>query len=212
MTITVFPDVVLPASAMQAGVQGRNNRNNTRSVNQGGFVQVNVNWQRTLREYDFGFTPMLPKVWQLIEGLHEVTEGGAYGFLMQDPKDSSVLITEGIMTGTAATVGPFKLVKRIASIGSARFKDRPITRPVLAGLVVLVNGIAPLSIYTVDATTGTVNFAVALLVGDVLSWSGSFYVPVHFQNDTLQWDLVRSGPAENRVVMGQSVVLQEVRE
>lgn len=32
----------------------------------------------SLRKYDLGFVPMLPAQWAAIEGLHEVTEGGAY--------------------------------------------------------------------------------------------------------------------------------------
>ena len=47
---------------------------------------------------------------------------------------------------------------------------------------------------------------------EALTWSGAFYVPVHFVQDDLDWDIVRSGPADTRIVVGPSVLLQEVRE
>ena len=47
---------------------------------------------------------------------------------------------------------------------------------------------------------------------DTLTWSGEFYVPVHFANDDIDWEVVVGGGFSGRIIAGPSVVLQEVRE
>lgn len=277
-----------------------------RAANQGGYGSVNVQWSRPLREFDIGYIPSLPEIWQTIEGLWELTKGGAYGFLMEDPKDSTVSTTQGVLqaylggvnvgaSGFGYGVPSYQMYKRYPAYGSALIDERPITRPRLPlnsiqrGGVPVVLGAGPgqASIsgstitFVADATasvssvtagvTTTVELsgslglaiggrlwleemtgadaallngkshAIANLVGNVytlttntagatitvggiskgarfpqpteaLTWSGRFYVPVHFRDDELPWVLERSGPYERRLISGQSIVLQEVRE
>jgi hypothetical protein len=47
---------------------------------------------------------------------------------------------------------------------------------------------------------------------ETLTWSGEFFVPVHFANDDIDWEVIVSGTYDSRIVAGPSVVLQEVRE
>ncbi|KEH10799.1 hypothetical protein GY14_02650 [Delftia tsuruhatensis] len=47
---------------------------------------------------------------------------------------------------------------------------------------------------------------------DALAWSGGFYVPVQFQSDELDWDIVRGGDYDGRLMVGPNVILVEVRE
>jgi uncharacterized protein (TIGR02217 family) len=307
MAITVLSTVIMPSAIIAAGVRGKNRRSNARAMTQSGFASVNINWSKTLRQYEIGIAPMTIAQWQALEGLHEVTEGGAYGFLMQDPKDASVDATAGLLwpyttaltgsVGTGYGVPTYKLHKRYTVSGSALTKDRAVTR--LNGAAVLkrdaaivTQGASPGNA-SVDVATGTVTFvpdstkaltsvtcgattvlnfadgtglvaamttgqrvylaglagtaaatlnnlshaitakgASSLTVSTVttglaatggtayqfpqsteaLTWSGAFYVPVHFVSDDLDWDIVRSGPADTRIVVGPSVMLQEVRE
>lgn len=310
--LTVFSDVILPNSLIAAaGLQGRNQRNNARRTSQAGFQNINVNWARTLRQYELGFIPMLPAQWRQLEGFHEVTEGGAFGFLISDPKDSSVSATEGLMyplsgTTLVGTIGlgygvpTYKLHKRMAAAGTTRTKDRQITRPILSGnilkrdaatitlgggagqaalnvdtgVVTLVQDISQGILSITAGATTVINFtsgtpivaafsvgervyldgltgtaaavlnnlshaitakgATSLTVSTVttglsagasvgtayrypqateaLTWSGSFYVPVHFAGDDIDWSLAAGGPAESRLIVGNSITLQEVRE
>lgn len=309
MSITVFNDVILPNSVLAAGVRGKNQRRNTRTMAANGQGKINIDWSRTLRQYELGIVPMQVSAWQAIEGLHEVTEGGAYGFLMQDPKDSAVSATEGLLypfnggallgtNGLGYGVPSYKLHKRYTSAGSARTKDRAITRPratpvVRRGGVTVTHGAgagniainydtgtvtfvadssSSVTAFTAGATTqitltaalagvsvgerlyisGIVGTSAAVLNGqshpitaitggglnvytlsvvttgltrtsggtgfaypqstETLSWDGSFYVPVHFANDDIDWELVVAGPADSRFLAGPSVVLNEVRE
>ena len=68
-----------------------------------------------------------PKSGATIEGIHEVTEGGAYGFLLADPKDESATPATGRASLVSRAI--YQLAKRYTSIGSTCTKDRTITRP-----------------------------------------------------------------------------------
>jgi hypothetical protein len=307
MPLTIYSNVILPESVIQAGISGRNIRLNQRSQNQGGYDTVNIIWTNTVRQYQLGIIPMLIEQWQAIEGLYEVTEAGAYGFLMQDPKDQSTdagllyALVAGIPGGSIGYgygVPAMNMYKRYTSVGSSRTKDRKITRPKSAST--LKRGGSPVTIgvaagnAAIDYDTGTVTFVAdtsqaintitigastilnfsngtgmvaAMSVGqrvyisgvtgtaattlnglsheisskgatsltiststtglavtvagtaykypqttESLAWAGEFYVPVHFVNDYIDWDLMLSGPATDRLLAGPSVTLQEVKE
>lgn len=47
---------------------------------------------------------------------------------------------------------------------------------------------------------------------EILSWSGGFYVPVQFANDAIEWDLMRPGLYDDRLIAGPAVPLIEIRE
>lgn len=307
MSITILTDVILPCEVIQAGIRGKNMRSNTRTMSGSGYASVNINWARTLRQYELGIVPMDIENWLQIEGIHEVTNGGAQGFLMQDPKDQDATSLNGFLrafvqgeypvaAGAGYGVPVYKLHKRYSSVTGAQTYDRRVTRPKATitvrrggtpvtvgtangniaidyntGTITFVNDTnASVSSYTVGAST-IVRFAsgtfpsqfsaggrlwitnatgtAASLLNDrshsitsitgneivialtttgltlsggtarkfpqpaeALTWSGEFYVPVHFANDEIDWELVVSGSYAGRVVAGPNVLLQEVRE
>jgi uncharacterized protein (TIGR02217 family) len=208
MPIIVLADVVLPNSVITAGIKGKNMRMNVRNMTNNGFGDVNIVWTKTLRQYEIGIAPMLVSQWQAIEGLHEITEGGAYGFLMEDPKDNvTVNCPLSLVSGHL-----YQLQKRYVTAGTSRYKDRAITRPKAAPFVLSLSG-SPMdpSLYTLDVTTGQVSIPSAPSAA-LLSWTGGFYVPVQFMNDEIDWELDRGGSFDTRLLSGPSVILMEVRE
>lgn len=307
MAITVFNDVILPNSILAAGVRGKQMRKNTRTSANNGSMRINIDWSRTLRMYEVGIAPMTAASWLELEGVHEVTEGGAYGFLMEDPKDSTVSTTNGLMHAfNVVQVGAIgvgygepvmRCWKRMEAVGTARYKDRRISRPRSSGFV-LYRGGTPVTPgsgagqFALDVDTGTVamvadasaahtsitagattvlNYADGTMPGvlspgdrvyisgvtgsaasvlngrshaitaegassltiststaglsgsggasykypqasEAMTWSGKFYVPVHFLNDEIDWEMVVSGPTEGRYLAGPSVTLMEVLE
>jgi uncharacterized protein (TIGR02217 family) len=307
MSLTVLSDVLLSEAIVAAGIRGKNQRNNNRVTSTNGQMQINIQSDRTLRQYQLGVVPLTAEQWGQIEALHEVTEGGAYGFLMQDPKDRSVQAGQGFLqsynsnlllgtVGHGYGVPTYRLIKRYTVIGTARFKDRLITRPqvnpqlqkngttISSGggpgqfsinsatgvLTINEDASAYLASATVGGTTvlnfGSGTFASLFAVGgrvwlqnvggtasavlnnrshevlsvsgntltintstaglsltdalakrypqpiDTLTWSGLFYVPVHFLEDDIDWELALGGNFDSRLVAGPNVVVQEVRE
>lgn len=202
---TVYADVILSNSVLSSGVKGKNIRKNDRVTVDNGAESINVVWAQTLRQFELATVPILKSSWLEIESLHEVTDGGAYGFLLEDPKDNRA--TAGIVYTVSA--GVYQLYNRRIHAGSGRYRDRKITRPRAAGFVLLADGV-PVGggSYTLDTTTGRVTTGVS----GTLTWTGLFYVPVHFVDDFIDWTLVVPGEIDARFWVGPSVLLQEIRE
>jgi uncharacterized protein (TIGR02217 family) len=205
MPITVLADVILPSTIVTAGVRGKNLRLNSRVSTDNGFENINIVWTKTIRQFEIGIMPLRVDQWQAIETLHEITEGGAYGFLMEDPKDNA--LSDGVLVRVSA--GVFQLTKRYTHAASTRTKDRPITRPRAPTISVTSNGVGIAA--TIDPLTGRVTIA-SDPDPSTLSWSGKYLVPVHFVDDMIDWEMVVPGPTDTRFLAGPSVLLQEVRE
>lgn len=213
MAITVFNDVIFRKCDISSGLTGRVIRQNRRVEQVSGHKQINAVWEQALREYEFGTVPMTLVEWQTLETLHEITLGGTYGMLLEDPHDFEV--SSGVVSLVSGAT--YQLEKLYTHAGSARTSRRNITRPRLAGLVVNVSGVpidgtgSP-SGYDLDVDTGIITIHSAPAAANV-TWTGVFYVPVHFMNDAIDWTLMRPGSDEdNRLFAGPSVVLQEIRE
>lgn len=210
MSITVYSDAILKNTTLSSGVSGKTFRMNTRVQMETGTATVNSNWSQSLRQYELASVPRTIDQWREIEALYEITKGGAYGFLVEDPKDSKVTSTQGKCSLVSGAT--YQLLKRYTFTGSSQYYDRIITRPKSTGLTVTYNG-SPAPSYTLDVTTGRITFTGGA-VADVtlLAWSGEFYVPVHFTNDQIDWELIAPGPADSRYVAAPSIPLSEIRE
>lgn len=207
MTITVLNDVFPPRLVLAAGIKGKQMRMNSRVRTDSGRQYANQIWTQTLRQYEIGFVPMRLEGWEAISALHEVTAGGAYGFLLEDPIDHAVTVANGRMELVSGAV--YQLQKRYTI--ASRSEDRRITRPNASTFVPYYDGAEILS-YTLDADTGQITLGAAVADASLLSWSGRFYVPVHFMDDFLDWNLAAPGSADQRFVAGPTALLQEIRE
>jgi uncharacterized protein (TIGR02217 family) len=171
--VQVLDDVLFPDEVAALGVSGVNQRRNQRTVNQAGFTMVTRIYSRTLREYTVGIHPMTAAAWLTVEALHEITEGGAFGMLLRDPKDSRVSLTDGKLQGFAGGqlvgvmgqgfgVPTYRLHKRYAAMGTSRTHDRRITRPMPTPSI--TRGGSPVTVgggagqISIDLSTGTVTF------------------------------------------------------
>jgi len=210
MSVTVYNDVILKNNVISSSINGKINRKNVRIVTEGGDTTVNILWQESLREYEISTVPLSIDNWKLIEGLFEITEGGAYGFLMHDPKDFKVSSTEG--KASLITGATYQMKKRYSTISSSRYKDRDITRPRNGSIAVTYNGGAAPA-YTINYDTGVITFTGGP-VGNasLIGWSGEFYVPVHFAADVMGWDLIAPGAYESRFTEMPTITLMEIRE
>lgn len=210
MTIPILSNVIAPNSLWSATVRGRLMRRNRRGQNSGGFMQINVRWSNSLRKYEFGTVPLSLDNWRSLEALYEITDAGAYGFLLQDPSDCIIDVDTGKAAWYESSDNNYQLIERKTAAGSVTTHDRTIRR-LHAGSFRIFNGVTEIVSFTLDENTGIVNIPAAPNPAN-LSWSGRTYVPVHFENDDLDWDLVVAGDAESRLFVGPTVSLIEVRE
>jgi len=202
-------DVIVPERFFVAGVRGKQQRKNERAESGSGRKRINIAHEVTVRTFDFTNAPLTVDDWAEFEGLHEITEGGAYGCLLRDPKDH--VAEDWPVTLISGTT--YQAVKRYTFTGSSTTKDRTIRRLHAASFVLKFNGVVQTlnSYYTFNANTGVITIASAP-AASAITWSGVFYTPVHFQSDDIDWELIIAGPAANRYTAGQSIVLEEVME
>jgi hypothetical protein len=305
MTIQVLSDVIMPNSAILAGVAGSYARANVRTTNPAGYASANALRDVTLRTYQIGISPMNAADALAIQAIREVTDSGVYGMLMEDPIDFTVSAAQGALQGymlgaESGGVGvgngcPTYGIRKLYLTGSrakARAITRPRANPVLlrngspvtygvaagnvaasAGPVILTfvpDASSNVSSVTVGATTQVVlsgalaglvittgklwlqgltgadaallnnqSHTITAIAGatytlatntagktitpagqgqkypqptDTLTCSCDFYVPVHFRDDTMDWEIVAAGQRDARMVSIPSTYLDEVRE
>lgn len=212
MPITVLADMILPNNIISAGVRGKIKRTNSRIAHgETGYMTVNAVSAQGLREYELGTVPLPIADWQTLQAFHEITLGGTFGFLLEDPSDAMASFSSiALMPAVGAAPIYYQLQRRYVEPKSGRFADRPITRPHAGSFKLFnANGTPFAGTFTLDAATGRIT---ASAIPSTLTWSGRFYVPVNFQADTLDWDLVIAGGYDQRFLAGPSVVLEEIRE
>lgn len=209
MAIVVYSNLFLSELVIASGVRGKQMRRNSRVMVDSGEQSINVVWTQTLRQFEIGFIPMTRAAWQAIETLYEITEGGAYGFLMADPKDHRVDL--GVMYAITSTT--FQLYKRYLDVPSGRYVDRKVTRPDASSFAPTLSGIAMSGgSYSLNADTGVVTIPSAP-TASLLGWSGLTYVPVHFMDDSIDWQMVKPGSnPDSRYIGGPSLTLEEIKE
>lgn len=212
MPITVLADMILPNGLISSSVSGKIRRTNTRVAHgDTGFMSINAVSAQALREYEVDTVPMRLEGWQTLQSFHEITFGGAYGFLVEDPADCVAKLSSiALMPAVGAAPAYYQLQRRYIEPRSGRYWDRPVTRPQATSFQLFnADGSVFTGAYSLDSATGRIT---ASADPATLKWSGRFYIPVHFQDDDLNWELVAPGGFDQRFVAGRGVILKEVRE
>jgi uncharacterized protein (TIGR02217 family) len=168
-----------------------------------GAEQRNSLWTFPLGKWDIGAGLREIKNAEATVAFHRNQFGRAYGFRMKDPLDSACLITAGVVVGLTGTT--FQLYKNY-TIGAVTV-SRKIAKPLASGLVLKNSGttLTLTTDYALDTTTGIVTTATSKTAAN-LTWSGSFDVPVRFDDDWLQLGLDPGG-----LINYDSIILKELR-
>lgn len=209
MSITILTDVIVPERFFVAGVTGKQMRRNQRARVDSGRMRINIAQEDTMRTFNFTNAPLTVSDWQEFEGLYEVTDAGAYGCLCKDPKDQKA--TDWPVTLISGST--YQAIKRYTYSGSAQTRERSIRHLHVDTFVLKIAGVVTSSPadYTLNENTGVITIP-SNPTASTVTWSGIFYVPVHFERDDIEWDLVVAGPPDARRISGQSIVLVEVHE
>jgi uncharacterized protein (TIGR02217 family) len=149
-----------------------------------GHEQRNVNWQQARARYNVAHGVKTKTQLDALIAFFRARKGRAYGFRFKDWTDYQG--TETIGTGDGVTT-QFQLIKTYAS-GSI-IESRTITKPVIGSVQVYDNAVLQTTGVSVDTTTGLVTFATAPTVGQVITASYQFDVPVRFDTDRLSASL-----------------------
>ncbi len=149
-----------------------------------GREERNTPWAAPLRSYDARWAIRdKDELYQILE-LYHITRGPLYGFRMKDwtdfqscaPSASPSATDQSLGTGDGSTT-TFELNKTY-TVGSHSHVRR-IAKP-YGTLLIAVDGTATTTGWSADMNAGTVTFSTPPASGAVLTWGGSFHVPVRF--------------------------------
>lgn len=160
--IVIYEDLIFPQSILLDELSGTAGRNNDRGINQGRYATANSVCDATLRSWQIAIEPMFVRELQEVIAINEVTDYGVFGFLLEDPIDSTVTEAQGALIGYVLGVQSgtsgygngtpnYSLQKVYTARGSTRKRPRDITRP--KGTPAILRGGSPV---TVGAAAGNI--------------------------------------------------------
>ena len=165
-----------------------------------GFEVRSANWEDS--RHRFNATPGIRTLehLRLVRAFHYACNGMEIGFLLRDWSDYEATQTASMITdgGGAFERGVTQevpdssgFVFQMQKLYSNGYREhrRTIRRP-QSGTVTVYNssGVLMTSGYSVNYTTGRITLDVE---DDPPYWAGSFYVPVRFESDAIDWELIR---------------------
>lgn len=154
-------------------------------ASQSGYEQRNVNWEQARARYNVAHGVKTKAQLDALIAFFRARKGRAHGFRFKDWTDYQAT-TEALGTGDGVTT-QFQLVKRYVS--GAVTELRTITKPVSGTVQIYKNAVLQSSGVSVNTTTGIVTFTVAPTIGQAITATYQFDVPVRFDTDKLSASL-----------------------
>lgn len=149
-----------------------------------GYEQRNVNWDQARTRYNVAHGVKTKAQLDALIAFFRARKGRAHGFRFKDWTDYQATETLGTGDGTRTQ---FQLIKSYVS--GVVTETRTIKKPVAGTVQVYKNAVLQSSGVSVGTTTGVVTFTVAPTVGQVITASFQFDVPVRFDTDKLSASL-----------------------
>ena len=155
-----------------------------------GDEERNASWADSRRRYDASYGVRKADDLAAVTAFFEARRGRLYGFRWKDWADYKSGVPSAIPAATDQPIGTgsgaatsFQLVKLYTS--GAQSWTRTITKPVAGTVALALNGVAQITGWTVNTSTGVVTFAAAPALGVAITAGFEFDVPVRFDSDTL---------------------------
>lgn len=172
---------------IERGALGGPRFNTTVLPLESGHEQRNQNWQEALQAFNLSYGLRKKDDRTALAGYDTIRaffykmRGRAFGFRFKDWTDFQInnqLIGTGDGTQTA-----YQVFKRYGAVATS-FYDRDIRKLVSGTLTVFINNVEFSSAnYAVDNNTGIITFTTAPTVGQAISVTCEFDVPVRFDSD-----------------------------
>ncbi|OUD10702.1 glycoside hydrolase family 24 [Marivivens niveibacter] len=197
-----FHEVRFPAALSFGSVGGPERRTEIVTLSNG-FEERNSPWAHSRRRYDAGIgLRSLDDVEQMI-AFFEARQGQLHGFRWKDWADYKSCLPSADITGMDQFIGTgdevttdFQLVKAYTS-GDAVY-SRPIRKPVRGRVQVTISGddVQESVDYSVDYSTGLIQFFHAPDIGSEIRAGFEFDVPVRFDTDVIQTSVANFNAGE----------------
>lgn len=162
-----------------------------------GYEYTNQNWSQARARYEVSHDARRPELFAELLDFYVAVKGRANSFRFKDWSDYSATVTQGIFSMLTATT--FQMYKTYPA--GALSYQRKIIKPVSTITVVGGSGVS------VNYTTGVVTVS----SGTPTAWYGDFDVPVRFDTDMMQAQIINKSNAAGLIQGWQSISLVEVR-
>ena len=149
-------------------------------ITSSGYEQRNINWEQARARYNVAHGVKTEGQLAELLAFFRARRGRAYGFRFKDWADYRAS-AQNIGSGNGAQKS-FQLIKNYVSSVTV---TRKISKPVTASVKIYKNGALQLTGYSIDHTTGIVNFASAPANLVAITADFEFDVPVRFDTDKL---------------------------
>ena len=181
------------------GARGGPERRTEVTTLAGGGERRNGRWAHSRRRYNAGYGVKSRADMQAVLAFFEERRGRLHGFLWRDGLDFSSGGTVPLPTDQAIGTGDgVRTQFQLAKTYGAAFDPymRPIQKPVSGSVRVAIGGVEALTGFVVDGTSGVVSFDTAPADGAVVTAGFLFDVPVRFDTDRLDIELLSFDGAE----------------
>jgi uncharacterized protein (TIGR02217 family) len=204
-----YPSAVFPIEPTAMHVRPRWQSTDIRTKS--GARQTNAEWSDQLRLYNI--TPGIRTLsdFNAVLRHHNAMRGMVHAFPLTDRTLYKVSVAEAFGTGDGSTTA-FQL--KIDEGNAANSYIREIYKPKSGTLAIYKNALLQTvtTHYTVDYATGIVTFTSAPANGLSLTWTGEFYIPVHYLTDEIDASLFVWVDGGKQLVSGQDIILEETRD
>ena len=190
-----FHEVLFPAS-LSFGSSGGPERRTEVITLASGFEERNTTWAHSRRSYDAGIGLRSAEDIHEIIAFYEARLGKLYGFRWKDwadhrsggPSEVVTALDQPLGIGDGAETS-FNLSKTYVSGPSSYV--RPIAKPVGGTVLIAADGadLAEGTDYSVNASSGEIQFVSPPAPGAVLTAGFEFHVPVRFDTDRIEVNL-----------------------
>ncbi len=176
----VFEEIQFPAD-ISYGSTGGPEYSTDIVVTHGGHEKRNINWQDARARYNVAHGVKTQAQLDNLIGFFRARKGRANGFRFKDWTDYKA---SGQIIGTGDdTQTQFQLVKDYTS-GPAT-ESRSVTKPVTSSVSIYIDDVLQTSGFSIDTSTGLIDFTTAPANGEVIKADFEFDVPVRFDTDRL---------------------------
>lgn len=177
-----------------------------------GFEKRNIDWSLVKAKYDIGQGVRDRADLDVTRSFFYARQGRAHGFRFKDHGDFKI-VEQSIGVGDGATT-VFQIYKAYVSGGYEY--DRPIKKIVAATYVVKVDGVvlvegAGAGKFQIDITTGRITFGTAPASTKVVTVSCEFDVPVRFDTDQFDPQLIQAKPDYSMLGTWSNIPIVELR-
>lgn len=182
----------------------------------GGSKTTNQNWSAARHEYDVSFAIRTASNFDLVVQHFHSVRGRAKKFPFKDYLDFTVSRARSTLIDNEDSDGTYTLAKTYGAAGPDQYVRR-ITRPRTGTVVIyrLRTGVTTdlTGDSTIDFETGIVEIdPTEIEEGDVLTWSGEFWVPCSYDTDKLPAVIINREGAGELLVDCTSIPVVEEKE